>query len=304
MKFRKQGLIYCPRGELGWNNKFFMTPTPLRLNEDIIRIYGGMRDASGVSRIGYIDVDAGNPSHILKISKQPSLNIGKPGTFDDNGIILGSILPEADHIKMYYVGFQLVQKVKFLAFSGLAISNDGGETFYRYSDVPIFDRFDDEYYIRAIHTVRKENGIYRIWYSYGNSWQMINNISYPIYKIRCIDSADGIIPILNTKKDCIDVIDNEYRIGRPTVFYEDGLYKMFYTKDTLSKKYSPGMGISEDGKTWQRCDEDFELNTSTEGWDSQMVCYPILIKGKKEEYLIYSGNNMGESGVGYAIREE
>lgn len=303
MKFKKQGLIYCPSGELGWNKRFFMTPTPVRLNEDIIRIYGGMRDESGASRIGYIDVGAENPSKVLKISNKPCLDLGKPGTFDDNGVILGSLIMEDNHIKMYYVGFQLVSKVKFLAFSGLAISEDGGDTFRRYSDSPIFDRRSDEIYIRAIHSVIKEENGYRIWYSYGNAWQLINNISYPVYKIRTVNSVDGIHPNLDTQKDCIDVQEDEYRIGRPTVFKEDGLYKMFYTRDTLSKIYSPGIGISNDGFNWQRTDFDFDFKPSPNGWDSQMVCYPILIKGKKEEYLIYSGNNMGESGVGYAIRE-
>lgn len=304
MKFTKIGLIYCPNGSFGWNKSFFMTPTPILLNEDVIRIYGGMRDEKGVSRIGYVDVDADDPSKLLKVSNTPCLDIGKPGTFDDNGVILGAILPEEDHIKMYYVGFQLVNNVKFLAFSGLALSFDGGESFQRHSDVPIFDRFGDEIYIRAIHSVIKEGNCYRFWYSYGNSWQVINNISYPVYKIRTIESFDGITPLIFTQKDCIDVVEDEYRIGRPTVFKENEEYKMFYTRDTIYKIYSAGLGVSKNGIDWVRRDEDFDLKPSEVGWDSSMICYPILIKANNKEYLIYSGNNMGETGVGYAIREK
>ena len=53
----------------------------------------------------------------------------------------------------------LAKKVKFLAFSGLAISSDL-EMFNRVSDVPILDRTDLGLFINAIHSVvAVENGL-------------------------------------------------------------------------------------------------------------------------------------------------
>jgi hypothetical protein len=299
--WEKRGLIYCPSGKHGWDKHTFLTPTPFLLNDDVIRIYGGVRDGDGVSRITYIDVAASNPSNILNIAIRPCLDIGVPGSFDDNGVILGSLLKEDDHLRLYYVGFQQVQKVKFLALSGLAVSEDGGETFVRIQNHPILDRFDDELHIRAIHTVRKESGKYRIWYSRSDSWVHINGVSYPAYNIRHVESDDGISPINSSRRDCVHTVENEYRIGRPIVWYEDSMYTMFYTKDTLNKVYSPGMAYSVDGLNWQRKDEDFRLGKSESGWDSEMVCYPHQLKAKGVNYLFYSGNNMGETGVGYAV---
>jgi hypothetical protein len=294
-------LIYCPTGKHGWDLHTFITPTPFLLNEDTIRIYGGSRDAEGISRITWIDVDAKNPSVIKRLAGKPCLDTGKPGTFDDNGVILGSVIRANDGIRMYYVGFQLVKNVKFLAYSGLAISIDGGNTFTRHSDTPVLDRYMDELYIRAIHSVLYEGGRYRIWYSTGNRWEIINGKPYPQYKIMYTESADG-INIPGKGELCIDVTGDEYRIGRPTVFREDGIYKMFYTRDTLSKIYSPGYAESENGITWERKDSEMGLKPSAEGWDSQMVCYPVPLKTKTNYYLFYSGNNMGETGVGYAVR--
>ena len=299
MQWKKKGLIYCPTGKNGWDNNSFMTPTPFLLNKDQIRIYGGIRDEDGRSRISYIDVDANDPSTIIYINNTPVIELGKPGTFDDNGMILGSLLETDGEIKMYYVGFQLVNNVKFLAFSGLAISKDGGNSFTRNSDSPVMDRYKNEIYIRAIHTVLYENNRYKIWYSTGSGWQTIHEKVYPQYYIRYTESADG-INIFNDSKESINVINDEYRIGRPTVFKHNSLYKMFYTRDTLSKQYSPGYAESADGITWIRKDEEMKLERSSSGWDSEMVCYPAPLFFKNKCYVFYNGNNMGMSGFGYA----
>jgi predicted GH43/DUF377 family glycosyl hydrolase len=300
MRWEKKGLIFNPVNLGGWRADTFITPTPYLLSDEIIRIYGGFRDKDGVSRIGYIDVKAENPAEVVKISETPVLDIGRNGMFDDNGVILGSILKNGDEIWMYYVGFQLVNKVKFLAFSGLAISKNHGDYFTRISETPILDRFKDEHYIRAIHTVIREKDKYRIWYAAGNRWEIINGIPYPQYKIMYTESSDGIHIPLEAGIDCIDVINDEYRIGRPTVFIENGIYKMYYTKDTLSKKYSAGYAESDDGFVWKRKEDEFVLPLSQEGWDSEMICYPVPLNTKYGYYLFYSGNNMGKTGVGYA----
>jgi hypothetical protein len=96
---------------------------------------------------------------------------------------------------------------------------------------------------------------------------------------------------------------NEYRIGRPTVFKEDGIYKMFYTRDTTDKQYSAGYAESLNGIDWERKDEAFTLNTSSSGWDSEMVCYPVPVTLGDKKIVVYSGNGMGLTGVGYAERK-
>ena len=77
--FEKKGLIYCPNGEHEWEKDTFMTPHAMLIEPGIIRIWGGVRDKDGVSRIKYIDVQESNPKNILKISNKVSLDIGNPG---------------------------------------------------------------------------------------------------------------------------------------------------------------------------------------------------------------------------------
>ncbi len=300
MNWHKKGLIYCPNGEHEWESNTFMTPHAMKIGENRIRILGGVRDDEGVSRIKYIDVAESNPSDILKISGHPSLDIGNPGCFDDNGIILGDIISVEDKLYMYYVGFQHVQKVKFFAFSGLAISTDQGEHFWRYSETPILDRTTTGRYGRCIHTVLYDHGIYKCWYAVINAWKTIDGIPYPVYNIWYAESKDGIHFPQEDTVLCIDVKDIEYRIGRPKVYKTKSGYEMFYTRDLLTKEYLSGYAVSEDGIHWERQDDKAGLLKSSEGWDSEMACYPVKYVGQDKTYLFYNGNGMGRTGVGYA----
>jgi predicted GH43/DUF377 family glycosyl hydrolase len=301
MKWKKKGLIYKPPFDKSWRDNSALTPTPFLLNENTIRVYVSFRDVKGIGRIGYVDVDASNPSKILDISKKPVLDIGKDGMFDDNGLILGDIIRVKDKIYMYYVGFQLVEKVKFLAYSGLAISIDNSNTFERLKFTPVLDRADEALYIRAIHSVLHEDNKFKIWYATGNGWKRIANNYYPQYDINYIESDDGI----DFPKKGIKCIENnkknlEYRIGRPRVYKKDNVYIMNYTFGTLDGKYMAGQAFSKDGIKWQRDDNSLGIELSKDGWDSIHLSYPAIITIKNKTYMFYNGNNMGKDGFGYA----
>jgi hypothetical protein len=273
------------------------------LRPGVIRVYVGFRDVRGATRIGYVDVDADNPSNVISISKSPVLDIGRGGAFDDNGVILGDVIVHDGHLRMYYVGFQQVAKVKFLAFTGLAISTDGGESFSRQTEAPILDRSDEGLYIRAIHSVRFENDCWRVWYAAGNSWEMIGGKPFPNYHVRYLESIDGIhFPARGSV--CIELEGPEYRIGRPRVYRSGSDYEMYYTKGTIQGDYLPGYARSSDGITWRRMDNQIGLAPSPKGWDSQALCYLSLILSGDKIFGFYNGNNFGVDGFGYAVLDK
>lgn len=306
MRWVKKGLIYCPNNDSDWQCDTFMTPQAMLMSDNIIRIWGGVRDKDGVSRIKYIDVSAENPKEILYVSNVPSLDIGNDGCFDDNGVILGAVIPVKDKLHMYYVGFQHVQKVKFVAFSGLAISNDNGMSFKRYAEVPIFDRTNTGRYGRCVHDVfwDENKKCFVCYYTIINDWKYINNIPYPVYNIWYAESQDGIHFSACDNTLCVDTKDDEYRIGRPKVYKTSEGYEMFYTRDTIHKEYKMGYAVSQDGIHWERRDMELQgLEKSDSGWDSEMTCYPVRLDAKGKSYMFYSGNGMGKTGVGYAELE-
>lgn len=301
MKWEKKGLIYTPCLDKSWQDNSALTPTAFLLTDSVIRNYVSFRDTKGIGRIGYVDVNANNPSEILQISKQPVLDIGQDGMFDDNGVILGDIIRVKNKIYMYYVGFQLVNKVKFLAYSGLAISIDNGETFVRVKNIPILDREDEALYIRAIHSVLYEDNKFKIWYATGSGWENIDGKLYPQYDINYIESDDGIY----FGKKGIKCIENnlhnqEYRIGRPRVYKKDNIYIMNFTYGTVDGRYIAGQATSFDGINWLRDDSKLGISLSNNGWDSIHLSYPSIVSTSNKTYMFYNGNNMGQDGFGYA----
>lgn len=305
MKWVKKGLIYNVDDRIDWATNSVLTPQPFMLTDEVIRVYGSMRDELGRGRIGYVDVLAKNPGYILNVSEKPVLDLGKPGMFDDNGLLLGDVLRVNNKVYMYYVGFQIPAKAKFIACSGLAISEDGGESFTRLQDTPVADRTPNAPFGRCIHTVLYENGIFRVWYAVIHGWHYINNKPYPAYNIRYMESVDGIHFFDEIGQHCLGCNDNEYRIGRPRVKHlKDGSYVMRYTSDTLDKQYVAGLAYSKDGIHWDRHDEESGLLKSETGWDSEMACYPVEIETKYGTYMFYDGNGMGATGFGYCKLEE
>ncbi|MFW8635343.1 hypothetical protein [Cribrihabitans pelagius] len=304
MSWRKEGLVYCPGGASDWAQHSFMTPCPWLRDPDTIRLFGGIRDSAGISRIGWVDVDAKDPRRVKAVSPDPVLDLGAPGMFDDNGVILGDVLEVSDdELRLYYVGFQLVEKAKFLAFTGVAISRDRGDSFERWQPTPVIDRCPDGTFIGALHSIAAlPDGTYRAWISRGRGWQPLDGRAYPQYDCWTLTSPDG---LRFDNAEAVPIIapgPNEYRIGRPRAsLLPDGTWELRATSDTLSKQYESFRFTSPDGVAFTRT-ADRELPRGAPGaWDSEMTCYPAHCEtADGTRYLFYNGNDMGRTGVGVA----
>jgi len=305
MKWRKQGLIYVASGEQPWAHSHAMIPTPHWLNEDALRIYLTTCDASGIGRIGYIDVDPNDPSRILKRSSKPVLDIGLPGTFDENGVLQTSIVDLPDGRKyLYYVGFELGSKIRYRLLTGLAVSDDGGETFVRVKNTPVLERSHKELYFRCGPFVLLDQDIFKLWYVAGSDWTDIDGKAMPVYTINYLESADG-IHWGDEGQVCIPILyPDEHGFGRPYVIKEAELYRMFYSIRKKNLGYRHGYAESKDGLHWERKDDQIGLDVSDTGWDSQTVCYSAFIRYHHQTYLFYNGNDFGKTGVGFACLEK
>lgn len=302
MIWEKLGKIWKGSDHLIWGEMGTLTPTPYLMGNGTIRVFCGLRDHSGVGRIGFFDVDENNPKKILGCSPTPVLDIGIPGMFDDNGMLLGDVIRVKDELRMYYVGFQLGVRAKFLAFGGLAISKDNGETFHRFRQTPIMDRDDSGSFIRAIHGIRQlSDGKFQVWFSEGNSWEYIDKKPYPNYSVATLVSDDGLF----FRKDQGEKINierhGEYRLGRSRVFsLDEDNHILTFTYGKTDGEYQSGYAHSTDLEHWER-QNDWGLTPGPEDFDSEHLAYPALIKNSNgDTYCFYNGNNMGEGGIGVA----
>ena len=301
MLWEKKGLIYRPDGRPPWAKRRAFPTNPLLMDDDVLRIYVGFCDENMVGRVGFVEVDVNNPSKVLRISEKPVLDIGVPGAFDENGVVPLSVLRVDDVIYMYYTGYQLGYKVRYYQFTGLAISRDNGDSFIRYKRVPVLDRSDKELTNRTAASVLLDDGIFKMWYVGGSEWTNVNGKLLPIYNIRYLESNDG-KTWGEEGKVCIDFAnEDEHAFGRPFVYRDGGIYKMFYSVRTRSKGYRLGYAESRNGIDWTRKDAEVGIGVSDSGWDSQMIEYANIFRYKGKTYMFYNGNNMGETGFGYAV---
>jgi hypothetical protein len=299
--WRKQGLVFdTARHSVGaWMRHSALTPTPLALDGERIRVYAGFRDLEGVSRIGYVDVRADEPTRVIGVGREPVLDLGRGGCFDDNGMILGDVVAGPGGLHMFYVGFQKVARAKFLAFTGLAVSADGGTHFRRVQETPILDRAPGRSTIAAVHSAHYDEGRWRLWYAAGDDWESIGGKPFPRYHIRHVEAA-SLDAIPRADHACLLPRGSEYRIGRPRVYRLDGRYLMYFTRGNRSGEYFPGMATSDDGLAWERCDGNLGLALSERGWDSRTLCYPALLVQADRLLMFYNGNDMGVDGFGVA----
>src|SRR3954469_209979 len=105
--WHKLGLVHVAGGAQAWAATHAYIPTAWMPNAETIRVYSAYLDAERIGRVGFVDVAAREPRRVLRVSAMPVLDVGRPGTFDDNGVSPVCVL-EHDHlIYLYYVGWQL-----------------------------------------------------------------------------------------------------------------------------------------------------------------------------------------------------
>ena len=300
MKWRKRGHIYAPDGSRPWARQYAFPPTPLRIDDELIRVYVAFCDEHTVGRGGYVDVRAANPSEVVRVSQEPVLDIGEPGCFDDNGVVPVSVLAVGDEIFLYYTGYQLGTDVSYFQFLGLAISRDGGESFERHSQAPVLEPSDDEPFTRAsAHVFRSGEG-FGMYYSGGDRWTEHEGKPLPVYNLRRLDSPDGKRwgPAGRVVVDLAD--DDEHAIARPWLLPGDA-HRMLYSVRTRSNRdYRIGLAVSADGVEWERRDGEAGIDVSEGGWDSEAVAYASVAEHGDSTYLFYCGNQRGKTGFGYA----
>src|SRR3954452_5211329 len=276
-------------------------PTSLAVDEQTIRVFVAFLDADLVGRLGYVDVDAADPTRVLAVSEQPLLDVGTPGTFDDSGVNPLSVLRHDGRVWLYYVGWQRSTRVPYLLFTGLATSDDDGLSSPRHARVPVLDRSDAEPTLRSGAFVGAgRDGGFRAWYVAGDEWLEARGKQRPKYAMRYAESSDGITWPAEVVPCLEPAAPDEYGFGRPYVLDDGGRLRMWYSIRSHSRGYRLGYAESDDGVAWERRDSQAGIDVSDSGWDSEMIHCGWVQPSAHGTYLFYNGNGYGETGFGVA----
>lgn len=313
MKWEKKGLIYKPSGDLIWSKTHAQVPVVDFIEKDnIIKVYFSTRDKNGRSLPGYVILDADNPKKIIEVGSNPIMELGNLGTFDDCGVMPSWLVNRDGEKWLYYIGWNVRNTIPYHNAIGLAISKDGGNTFNKFSEGPLWERNYIEPHYSGTSCVLFDKEIWKNWYLSCTEWRIVDEKAEPRYHIKYAESKDGINWKI-TGKVAIDYKnEDEAGIVKASVIIEAGIYKMWYSYRSFDAyrtspifSYKIGYAESFDGKSWKRMDDNIEtgltIAKNIEQWDGLMVAYPHVVDVKDKRLMFYNGNGFGESGFGYAI---
>ncbi|NDF12334.1 MAG: hypothetical protein EB060_05940 [Proteobacteria bacterium] len=308
MTWQKMGNIFDPRTHTEWAGSHAQVPAVL-VKKDVIRIYYADRFKDNRSFTTFLDVDRKDPSKVVYFHKKPLLDFGKPGTFDDNGIMPATVVENGKQVYLYYSGWNQGISVPYRNSTGLAISEDGGQSFTRAFEGPVMERNAREPYLAVTPWVIKEDKLWRAWYISGLRWEKVDGKFEPVYVIKYAQSEDGI----EWERPNITSVPQKHEMeafSHPCVVKRGEKYCMWYCfRD--SKDYRDGTGSyrmgyaeSKDGIHFTRADNKAGIDVSKEGWDSTMICYPTIVEVDGRLLMFYNGNGFGRTGIGYAVWKE
>lgn len=298
IQWGKRGLVIQPDKRLPWMMTHCMVPTPQLLDDGLIRIYFSGRDQWNRSNIGFAVLDLNEDGKLLEYSVEPVLVPGELGCFDDNGVSPSCVMQIEGELHLYYIGWNPGSTVRVHLFGGLAIGENGDNSFKRWSRAPIIERSRTDPFLNTAPWVVKAGDEYRMYYVSGCGWL---HKDLPRYNIKLARSHDG----KTWQRDghiCIDFKDaTENALARPYVIFEDNVWKMWFSHK--GESYRLGYAESLDGITWERRDEFAGIDVSSSGFDSDMIEYAAVVKHDGRHFMFYNGNNYGVDGIGLAVEE-
>jgi hypothetical protein len=299
MSWKRLGVVFAPDGNRPWARSHAALPTPVHVADDVFRFFYSSRDAERRSHVGWVDVEVSETPRVLNAAGEPILSPGVDGAFDDSGVSIGCIAQHDGGIGLYYMGWNLGVRSPWRNAIGLARAQSLQGPFERFSPGPILDRSpEDPYTLSYPFVLRFGPQDWRMWYG-SNLTAAVGNADIN-HAIKLARSHDGV----HWTRDGATVVgfaEGEHALARPSVVKVGEKLLMCFA--CRGESYRIGAAVSRDGINWTRCDAAMGLGPSSQGWDSEMTCYPTLFWHRDRLWLAYNGNGYGATGFGLAVRE-
>ncbi len=298
--WKKQGLVFAPNMAEYTHGSH---PCAIHYQGDTFIVAFTCRDLNRRSHVflSYATVS----DDLLLLTGTPKLALipGKPGYFDCDGVISVCFVKQNNQHYLYYVGWQNLPDQLWICDTGRAILEPDSLTLEKEFLGPVLGRDKHNPLFAAATAFHVQNGIWHTWYNSGVNWEKREQGWHHHYGIHHATSTDGVDWVCDPGM-CIPFADEyEYAFGRPSVYYNEGRYYMWFAHRATQHidSYRIGFASSVNGVDWNRNDAIAGIDVSPDGWDSGMICYPYVFEHKNKFYMLYNGNEYGKTGFGLAV---
>ncbi len=298
--WHKLGRVYCADGEAPWRASHAYLPTPFALSDRVVRVLVAFEDGGRMGRLGYVDVDAADPTRVLGVSERPVLDLGRPGTFDEHGVSPLCVVTEGSTRYLFYAGWQRSPSVRYFLFTGLAKSEDDGETFTRVSEAPLLDRCDGELLVRTGGFVFRHGERWIFTYMGGSEQVEVAGKPTPTYDMMFLSSSSPVAWSGRGTTALVPRRPREFGFGRPWVISEGGRCRMWLSVRSTAHGYGLSYAESGDGLRWERHDDTVRFVGPDEEWDSETRSFAAVVDTAAGRFMFYNGNGIGATGFGVA----
>ena len=295
------GIVFQPKKEFS-NLRYAQIPTPILINDDVIRVFLSGRNKKNQSFIYHVDVKSSDPTKIIATNENPLLDFGKKGHFDEHGIMPSCAFRKEKKIFLFYSGWSLRKSVPYNNLMGLALSS-GEKKFYKPYQGPILGQCILEPLSATSPWICEYGNQYIMYYCSGIDWLEIDGKLEHTYDIK-IAKSKNLISWNILGKVAIGQNNFEQAITRPTVIKINKKYHMWFcfrdSRDFRNGKgsYKIGHAKSENMINWKR---SIHQVIPENGWNRnslEMQAYPAAIKTKDFIFIFYNGNSFGKTGFG------
>lgn len=299
-RWQKQGMVYRLGGQTRHPKLRTHAANPLavHLSDDVYRVFYSGRDAQKRSSVGAVDINIVTHEIVCDHDK-PFFEHGKPGSFNADGISIGTVYESDNQRYMLYMAWQVDANGRWRGDIGrlcvhddLTLSSDSDRPFM---GIDAYDAVSLSY--PWVHQVQSD--LYQMWYGSTYTWNAGNGEM--IHVINYAHSHDG----HTWQRAGLAVpyaLNVAQAFSRPTVLVDANGYHMWFSyRSGTGQKYRIGYAHSQEGTHWQLDLAQSGIDVSPTGWDSDMIAYPFVFRHRDQQYMLYNGNSYGAEGFGLAI---